>query len=1099
MPNLDRAGIKSFHKVFVLLFIIMSLAIPQMAYSAGSAIGLYSDCYFGDDFGDKKKDRITVRPIGKICYERCEIECGGLMTAGVDPALNAEELHRCRRNCKLGMQYSAYNLKYKDSSGNIQTKTVQIKSSCSLGGKDSMTANTYESSFIVQEGEEMVVKIMPVPNQGYGKLSLCGTDAKVLTPVLDSSKASDWASNTNWQTKTTDPSTWSARNNNITNTGIDIIDGDEISITLEAENGYYTCQVPSICATRNLLIKKPFVGLSWNPVGNSNGSNFEILPGDSLHVIKQNSDGDYVDVNDKVIPPEDLGNLLKENNEKQWRGLYGKSDTVPVLDSDGKITGSKQVLKFSGTLEGFSKRYTRFGVVHMDSLAGGASAWNDNLGGFKVTIERQGCIYKEGERLKYAILGFVSGEGTDNPKFEEPWQATWKPLTSQNLKEYDPIIMDKKGKLVFSIDVPVYDDSAVGPQCNYLNPICKESVDRIPKMYGYENATGQYNIQVEKANVETIGSNGVSDIVRKVRVYFFGNGGNSEGLVQEVFNDFVTDSDLIRIIQVTIVLFMTWTGFSYVVGLSPLTQRDGIIRLLNLSVVIILINPGSWEFFNTYLFGFFINGGSTLISQVINYNDYDLSNSVIGQVEQDPSKIFTIFDKVFTIISSEPFWYKIGGLIFSGWLGIYVFLAIMFGVFIFTIAMIKAFIIYMVSMVMLCVLLLLAPIFLTFVLFKYTRKMFMSWISQLISVTLQPVVVIATIGIFTNLFLAGIYAALGFTVCRICYFGVAFPVVLPFTCILPGFTTINYMHAPDDAVLVSPVTNLGAAFYILIIAHAMYVFINLAVSLINSMISQNFFTGVDLTGYANVADYTTGLANKAIAPFSTVLGTSREIEAARQGIRSYVVNPAKFMAHKADVGYTVTKANSDHPALTGALRQAARQFGDDKISDQDMFNVLKRLGPDKDNPDKVDYLKEFKKANISQNEIANVLMSNVKDGAAPEKGKMIYNSLLKGETPPKLGALFDKAQSINLKTDHPKVSGAIDLAIKRLKGAGESVSNKRIINEFKIMGDRAKALEKSNNITQNDLVQLFENGIAHEARGNDAPKEYALNRLMERI
>ncbi len=1088
MVNLIRRAKLFFFTPLIILAVLLSVTLPSLSYAEGTGIGLYNDCYFGDDFGDKKKDRITVRPIGKICHERCEIECGGLMTSGIDPSLNMDELIKCKRNCKLSNQTTTYTLKYKDASGNIQTKTnVKINSSCgSTGSPDSLTYNVYESSFIVKPDEEMVVKIKSVPNLGYGRLSLCGSQSKEITPIFQSTQVTDWSSTNIWTNRTNRPETWSARNRNITNTGIDLKNGDIVNITLESENGYLTCANLS-CKTWDLLMRVPFVGSSWDPGGNSD-SIFETLPGGQLTIVKQNSDGDFTRENGSVIDPEDLGNILEANSQVTWRGLSGKSDTVPILDEDGKISSTKQVIRFSGRIEGFSDRYTRLGITHFDRRSGGSSAWNDNLGGMKVTVEKQGCIYEDGERLKYAVLGYTADSTPEKPKFEPYFNTgvTWTELTEENLKGYEPIVMNKEGKLVFMIDVPVYDQSSEGPQCSVGDSVCMESINNIPTMYGHANTNGHYNIQVEKANVETIGSNGVSDIIRNVKAYLYGRGGNTQGIVQEMFNDFVSETRFVQIIQVTLVLFMTWTGFSYVIGISQITQRDGLIRIITFAIVVILINPGSWQFFNTYLFGLFIDGGGVLISHVINYNDFDFNNAQIETIRNDPGRVFTLFDKVFTIVSSEPFWYKIGALIFSGWLGFYVFLAIGFGVAVFTIALIKAFIIYMVSMIMMGILLLLAPIFITFLLFKYTRKMFMSWLGQLISVTLQPVIVIAAVGIFTNLFLAGIYAALGFTACKICFIGVSFPVVLPFTCIIPGFTTINSMHSPDDAVLVSPITNLAAGFYIFIIAHAMYVFVDFSVRLVNTMVSQNFFTGIDLSGYANVSDYTTGIASRATSPLGTVLGTSSGVENARRNIDTKTA----FMGSMYGLGRSVAGDTKSFPKLAAAIREASTQAGEGGLSDKKFSQVMDQLG---------NKAKILESSDISRQEIREVLLSSMKEGEQATRGSMVFNNLAEGKMHPKLTDLLERAEGGNLKRDYPKVSRALDMAVKNLKGEDVNVSNKRLISEFEKMGDRAKALEKANTVSDADLANVFINGMTGEARGNEAPREWGLNRMMERV
>jgi type IV secretory pathway VirB6-like protein len=601
--------------------------------------------------------------------------------------------------------------------------------------------------------------------------------------------------------------------------------------------------------------------------------------------------------------------------------------------------------------------------------------------------------------------------------------------------------MDSDGLLVFRIQpLTKADESSFEPACTAsINPICLDSLNRFDRMYGPANSDGKYLVQVEQVVTTSIQSGVVSDIVRKVKQYLFGTDANSTGTVQKLFNQFVEDSRFVTMIEAAILLFMTWTGFSYMVGLAQITQRDGVIRLVTLGIVLALLQPRSWEFFNTYLFSLFIDGGGVLIANFINYGDYDQAGTAkdIADVANDPSLVFSLFDKIFNIFLSAPFWYKILALVFSGWLGIYVFVAIFIAVVIFTIGLIKGFIIYMISMIMMGILLLLAPIFITFLLFKYTRKMFTSWLGQLISVTLQPVVVLASIGIFANLFLAGIYAALGFTACKICFIGFSIPAVLPFYCLIPGFTTLNMVHSPDDAILVSPVTNLAAAFYVFIVAHAMYVFVAHSISLLNTIINQNFFTGVNLAGYSNIADYTTGALSTAAAPVNYALGRSDGVKAARQSIDSAL----RPLSDKFSLGRDVENNKQTYSKVSEALQEVATRSGI-KLKDQDYDKFMKNLGAKDSKSDsaynqtiksKVDKVALLENSTLTKDEIVQALLRPPeKDTPLMAGGETMFKRLSAGGASDRFEELLERARS----TQKPKPQAASRSLIDDIPGSG---------------------------------------------------------------
>ena len=488
----------------LLLLFVMSIVFSNLVYAGGTGIGLYKDCYFADDFGGRKTDRLVIRPIGKICFERCEIECNSMLTVAnvTDPSLNIDVIQQCKKNCRAGDGATKYNLKFKASDGSIVTKNdISIGSACGTGTirVDSSSYNVTLSSFVVKKQEQLYVKLFPTANDGYGRLSMCGSASKTLIPVSDSLDNSNWIANYPWSTS---PSAWAVKNPYVIDTGIDVKNGDLLSITLETVNGsYFAFQDPQH-ETSKILVRNPFTqGKSWLPKnGDSMKSAFSVLAEKNLVAIKQNSNGTYED-GTTGYPISNISGTMLANSEVSWNGLFGKADTVSTTDAAGEIVSTKRVFRYAGQLEGFSDKFTRLGLMHFENISNyNSNSWEDNVGGFTVNVSRQGCIYKNGERLQYAVLKETGKLADSTPVYISEFDPSviWRDLNDVVLRDYEPLTIDEDGMVAFRIKPLSYnDDKAFAPECTSNDSECLDSKARVQTLYGPANSDGKYLIQVE--------------------------------------------------------------------------------------------------------------------------------------------------------------------------------------------------------------------------------------------------------------------------------------------------------------------------------------------------------------------------------------------------------------------------------------------------------------------------------------------------------------------------------------------------------------------------------------------------------------------------
>lgn len=868
-------------------------------YSANAA-ALYQNCILGGDFGDGISEVLEVTPVGKICKERCNNECNVLSRMQGNVELNSGIIARCKVACRNGDSFSTTSLKIPSGSSIVTDPTTYTTaSSCSKSStlKDNVLY-PHETNTIVNVGDDLQIKLRSVNRYG-DTVSMCGTRETVLTP------------NRFTTMKCSSPWCWNGTNYAITDTKVFVKDGDIVSISYTGKYKHWRCtgdidSCPIRDTDRNLLVKKPSVN-SFNPPYNDN--NYDTLPGESLKVYRRNSD--------KSIDQSTMEEALNNNRNVSWNGLYAKLDMLYNDDDDAGVvdTIGTPLMRFAGVLDGFSPDYTKIGIQHYDG--GGTENWDDNSGGYDVSVQTTGCIFTQGERLQYAITEEKPDAVASTPvsdRYQAPVESDWVDVPVNVMIQFEPLQVTKQGKVFFRIKpLDVSEDEAKMPTCSNSDTACLTDLADLKKRYEPGEGDGGYFLQIEKIANEGISSNILSDTVRDVRNYFFGTNGTG-GMVQQLFNQLVANSDLVRALRALILLYITWTGLSFVIGVAQITQREGVMRSIYLGIVLMLLAPNSWEFFNTYLFQLFIDGGIQLMSYAINPPELGLPSNTSAQIQRDPALVFSVLDKPLAILFGKKTWIKIFALIMSSALGIAVALAVIFAGVIYAITILKAMIIYVVSLIMMSILLILAPVFISFILFKYTRQMFTVWLQQLASVTLQPVFVVLGLGIFSNLILTALYAALGFSVCSGCFLSFYIPAAMESSvCIIPTYYTVFSMHSPNGGIF-SPVAAFSSVFVLLLLAHGAYVYCSKITDFINSMIA-GFFQGIDLTGYSHISSYTSNYLHSVKGAYSYAMGRDRNTQAMRSTLKGYEGSAKSWVG--GTVGGFAKGANMGVKATTG--------------------------------------------------------------------------------------------------------------------------------------------------------------------------------------
>jgi type IV secretory pathway VirB6-like protein len=246
----------------------------------------------------------------------------------------------------------------------------------------------------------------------------------------------------------------------------------------------------------------------------------------------------------------------------------------------------------------------------------------------------------------------------------------------------------------------------------------------------------------------------ISDVVMTIKVRLIG--------VTTAMYLFTTSNwGFIAAIQVTLTLYIIVYGISFMTGLISIKLHDFIIRLIKIAVIVSLIGPGSWYFFNRYLINFFDGivdeiilyitvGALPKVSVITSTTFLEIISPILNSFTSGQS-VFLLLDQAVGKIFSAKTIVGILALFTSTAYGKFYALILMISLWSFMRSLMTAMWVYIMSIVVRTILIGLAPIFIPTIMFQRTRHIFDGWLSQLISSALQPILLFVFFMFFIRL------------------------------------------------------------------------------------------------------------------------------------------------------------------------------------------------------------------------------------------------------------------------------------------------------------------------------------------------------------
>ncbi|WP_338481716.1 type IV secretion system protein [Wolbachia endosymbiont (group A) of Nomada hirtipes] len=212
-----------------------------------------------------------------------------------------------------------------------------------------------------------------------------------------------------------------------------------------------------------------------------------------------------------------------------------------------------------------------------------------------------------------------------------------------------------------------------------------------------------------------------------------------------------------------LVLFVMISSLLYLFGMIRETKHDMLIRMMKITLVIVLIFPGSFRFFYDHFLVLFVKGLEQLISVITNF----APNMNTGSIAQgDEAKLFSFMEDMFNKFFAYSVWKKFAAFLhYQMWASLLMIPAIFIGIVLYFLLCLYAYIIFLSGFMGIAFLIAIMPLFLISILFSPLKSLFEGWIKFCISFCLQSIMIFALLSLLASIIMNTFYRQLGFTVC----------------------------------------------------------------------------------------------------------------------------------------------------------------------------------------------------------------------------------------------------------------------------------------------------------------------------------------------
>lgn len=232
-------------------------------------------------------------------------------------------------------------------------------------------------------------------------------------------------------------------------------------------------------------------------------------------------------------------------------------------------------------------------------------------------------------------------------------------------------------------------------------------------------------------------------------------------------------------------LYVMTYGMMFLLGTVQISQTDLVIRVIKIGIVAGLMNDSTFEFFNDYIFNFVTDFTDEIIANIAGYSAF-AGDEKIGNPLAFMNAILT---KIFT---GSTFSAQMMAMLTMGLNGQLYFVIVFVCIGIVLIVLVRTITVYLMAQLAIAILMGIAPLFLTFLLFNSTKYLFDNWVKFTFRYMVEPLVLLAGITVLTQLVTIFVDYIVGYSVCWKC----AIPFRIPFASIegiTPAFLGVDLL------------------------------------------------------------------------------------------------------------------------------------------------------------------------------------------------------------------------------------------------------------------------------------------------------------------
>ncbi|MCC8368839.1 MAG: type IV secretion system protein [Rickettsia endosymbiont of Oxypoda opaca] len=288
----------------------------------------------------------------------------------------------------------------------------------------------------------------------------------------------------------------------------------------------------------------------------------------------------------------------------------------------------------------------------------------------------------------------------------------------------------------------------------------------------YQNSEGSY--QVKFSTSQQVGSFTIKVMTPLLTLFKTKVQSAAESIFQNMIcynrSDNSSCTNFFNYIKAMLILYVMVYGAMYLLGFVKINQQELVIRIIKIGIVSGLMNGNTFEFFNHYLFNAITGFSDEIISNMSGYSLFTSTNTI--------SNPFMFLDAVMSkIFFSQTFIAQLLALLSLGLSGIIYFIIVFVAIVIVIITALRAVAVYIMAFMATCILIGVGPLFLTFMLFDFTRYLFDNWVRFTFRYMLEPVILMAGIIVLTQLFTIYLDFVLGYSVCWKCSLAIKIPFI----------------------------------------------------------------------------------------------------------------------------------------------------------------------------------------------------------------------------------------------------------------------------------------------------------------------------------